>query len=491
MRLERLLSGVGLHAVIGNISDVEITAICYDSRRAGPGSLFCCLPGAHHDGHEFAAEAVGRGAVALLCEHPVDLVPGAAGGAPSGAPPLVEPPVPEIVVASVRPAMARLAAAFYGRPAERLQVIGVTGTNAKTTVTHLLARIFEAAGQAVATIGTLSGERTTPESPELQGALASMLEEGVSTVAMEVSSHALVQHRADDIVFGAAVFTNLSQDHLDYHGTMERYFQAKSLLFEDDRARLAVVNLDDSYGRRIAAARRGPVQGYRLADADDLELGPTGSRFRFGGQVMSINLIGRLNVYNALAAARTAMAMGVGPSIVAEGLAAARPAKGRLDRIEHDGGFEVLIDYAHTPAALEAALAASRLAVTGGGRVIVVFGCGGDRDRAKRPLMGAAASKGAEVCIVTSDNPRSEEPGSIIADVLGGIVAGAQMEVEVDRATAIASAIELARPGDVVLIAGRGHEAMQVTAAGPVPFDDRAVTMEALAARGRDGGAGA
>jgi UDP-N-acetylmuramoyl-L-alanyl-D-glutamate--2,6-diaminopimelate ligase len=464
VRLDDLLDGVEVRDRRGGNPDVA--AVTHDSRAVRPGPLFCCLPGARADGHDFAAAAVAAGAVALLTERLLD----------------VRGDVAQVVVASARAAMPVAAAALFGHPSRALDVIGVTGTNGKTTTTFLVQAALEADGRPTRVLGTLGGARTTPEAPELQGFLAAARDEGASAVAMEVSSHALVQHRADAVDFAAAAFTNLSQDHLDYHGDMASYFEAKARLFEPGRARVAVVNGDDEWGRRLLERIEGdvPVRVYSLDDADGLEVGADGSTFRWRGEEVRLQLGGRFNVSNALCAATVADALSVPASTVAAGLSSLPSVPGRFERVDAGQPFTVIVDYAHTPDGLAALLAAARETAFGG-RVIAVFGAGGDRDRGKRPVMGAVVAAAADVAVLTSDNPRSEDPLAIIDEVRAGAPGAANLVVEPDRAAAIALAVREARAGDVVVIAGKGHETGQTVGDTTVPFDDRAVARDALA----------
>ena len=459
MRLDRLLGDVEVIDLRGD-STLEVTAVSYDSRAVHPGALFCCVRGERVDGHDHA-----RGAVALLCERvlPVD--------------------VPQVVVADVRTAMANAAAAFHDHPSRALEVVGVTGTNGKTTTTHLLRAVLEADGRRTGLIGTLTGARTTPEAPDLQAQLAQLRDDGHRAVAMEVSSHALAQHRVDATWFAVAVFTNLSQDHLDYHRTMEAYFQAKARLFEAARTARAVVNTDDPHGRILLDAAVVPTRGYSMADAVDLDVGPRGSAFRWEGEPVQLRLGGAFNVSNALAAAAAARELGVGASTVAAGLSSVASVPGRFEIVEAGQPFTVVVDYAHTPAGLELLLSDGRRSAAPGARVIVVFGCGGERDRDKRPLMGAVATRDADVAVLTSDNPRREDPAAIIADVRSGVTGTGTLRVEPDRRAAIRLAFAQAHKGDVVLIAGKGHETTQVVGSRELPFDDRTVAREELSAR--------
>jgi UDP-N-acetylmuramoyl-L-alanyl-D-glutamate--2,6-diaminopimelate ligase len=474
---------------VGDPSSVEVGGISHDSRRVVPGDLFCCVPGRVSDGHVHAAEAVDRGAIGLLCEHFI--------------PELINQDVVQTRIAegTMRPVMARLAAAFYGYPARELLMIGVTGTNGKTTVTQLLGDLLSAAGRPTNVMGTLSGTRTTPEATEVQRVLAGVRDRQKSdgsrhAVAMEVSSHALVQSRVEGIHFDVAVFTNLSHDHLDYHGTMEEYFEAKAMLFTPSRALCAVVQADDPWGRRLLRRARIPMVAVHHADATDIVLRPGRSEFTWRGQRITTPLTGAINVDNALLAAEAALALedaGLGPEDIAAAMAHLTPVPGRLQVIAAPGGaggadgpsFTVLVDYAHTPAGLEVVLGEAR-ALAPSGRVLSVFGCGGNRDRAKRPLMGAAAAHLSDLAFVTSDNPRDEDPLTIIEEVLRGVPEGRanpRLVVEPDRGVAIRLALDSARPGDVVVIAGKGHETSQEIGGRRLPFDDALQARRALSTR--------
>jgi UDP-N-acetylmuramoyl-L-alanyl-D-glutamate--2,6-diaminopimelate ligase len=457
--------------------DVEITGLAYDSRSVTTGTLFFCVTGLSRDGHEFAAEAVNRGAAALVVERPLGLG------------------VPEVRVGSARAAMAPVAARFYGDPTATLRVAGITGTNGKTTSAFLVRSLLEAAGMQCGLLGTVTSivggeqravERTTPEAIDLQRDFRSMLEGGDVACAMEVSSHALALHRVDAVQWGAALFTNLTQDHLDFHADMEDYFQAKRLLFEAGPG-AAVVNVDDEYGRRLTDEFPDALTFAIDREADyralDVETALTGSTFTIATPDSRIDvrspLPGRFNVYNVVGAVAVARALGVEDAVVPAAVAAATRVPGRFEPVDEGQPFAVLVDYAHTPDSLENVLTAARGLTERG--VICVFGCGGDRDRGKRPLMGAIASRLADRAIVTSDNPRSEDPQAIIDAVLAGVEA--DVEVLVERRAAIERAVELARPGDVVVIAGKGHEQGQEFANGrKVPFDDVTVAREALTA---------
>jgi UDP-N-acetylmuramoyl-L-alanyl-D-glutamate--2,6-diaminopimelate ligase len=452
---EASLQDLGLLETVTGDATTEVRAVTMDSRRVVPGALFACVPGHTRDGHEFAAAAVADGAAVLLNERTLDL------------------PVPQVVVSSVRQALGPIADAFYEHPSRGLTVVGVTGTNGKTTTCALLQGAFEAHGWKTDTIGTLTQARTTPEAPELHDRLSQWRRAGGEAVAMEVSSHALVQHRADAVCFAAGVFTNLSPEHLDYHHTMADYFAAKAMLFTPGRIGVAVVNRADEWGRHLLeylSARPLQVETFSPDDATDVELTPGSSRFRWEGHSISIRLGGRFNVSNALAAASCARALGVPPAVIAEGLSSVRGVRGRFELVEAGQPFTVLVDYAHTPDGLVQALHAAR--ELSRGRLLVVFGAGGDRDREKRPLMGAAASKLADVAVVTSDNPRSEDPEVIIEDVVAGASDRSNLVIEPDRAEAISTVLARAEIGDVVLIAGKGHEPGQDIGGRILPFDD-------------------
>ncbi len=482
-RLDALIRSLPRAEVRGD-GAVRVSDVVYRSGDVRPGALFFCVPGTRRDGHGFAAEAVARGAAALVVERPLPL------------------DVPQVVVPSVREAMGPVAAAFFGRPADRMLVVGVTGTNGKTTTTYLLAAIFREAGMAPGLIGTTGArigdepvpfDRTTPEAPDLHRLLALMAERGVRAVAMEASSHGLHQHRVDGLRFSCGVFTNLSQDHLDYHGSMEEYFAAKARLFTPELAERAAVNVDVPEGRRLLRPDL-PTVTYGLgavADvrATEVETSARGIAFRARGVEVRSPLRGLFNVYNCLAALAAARALGIDPGTAARGIARVPGVPGRVEPVEAGQPFLVLVDYAHTPDGIENVLRAARPLVGEGGRLLVVFGAGGDRDRGKRPLMGRAATSLADLTVVTSDNPRSEDPRAIIDDILPGArEGGGAYVVEPDRRAAIRLAVREARPGDVVVIAGKGHETGQEIAGRVIPFDDRAVAREELRAMLEEGG---
>ncbi len=510
MRLDEL-SGAeipGLRSVSPNSGSVEIASLAYDSRKVRPGTLFFCVSGFRSDGHDFAEAALAAGAVALVVERVLGLG------------------VPELLVDSSRAAMGPLAARFYGEPSQELRVLGVTGTNGKTTTAHLIRALAQAGGERCGLLGTVESvvagarrpaARTTPEALDLQADFRAMLDDGERWCAMEVSSHALSLGRTVGVHFAAAVFTNLTQDHLDFHDTMEDYFQAKRLLFASpavgvepatdagaekpstrssvDAPVVKVVNLDDPYGQRLAAELGDAVTFAIDTDADyrayDLQIDLEGSRLRLrtpaGERTLRLPLPGRFNVSNALAALAAMHALGANLDTLIAALERGVRVPGRLEAVEAGQDFAVLVDYAHTPDSLHNVLSTAR--EVGHGRVICVFGAGGDRDRGKRPLMGEIGARLADVLVVTSDNPRSEDPQAIVAEIMAGASEASRplgalpVAAEIDRRAAIERAVGLAQPGDVLVIAGKGHEQGQEFAGGvKLPFDDVAVAREALGA---------
>jgi UDP-N-acetylmuramoyl-L-alanyl-D-glutamate--2,6-diaminopimelate ligase len=465
-----------------------VSGVAYDSRAVRPGDLFFCVPGAVSDGHEWAGAAKDAGASALCVERATN----------TG--------LPEIVVADARRAMGRIAAEHYGRPVDKLSLLGVTGTNGKTTTAFLLDEILRADGRTTGLIGTIEtrvasvtrpGVRTTPESLDLQRLFAEMVDAGVDSVAMEVTSHALALHRVEGVHFSAAAFTNLSQDHLDFHADMEDYFAAKRSLFTLERLERGAVNVDDPYGRKLLESSPVPVIGFGAApDADvraeDVSLGPSSTDLHIvtpkGEIKVRLHLAGHFNVSNALAATATAIQAGIGLQAIEDGLSSLEAVPGRFESVDSGQPFSVIVDYAHTPDSLDNVLRAARpLAAAGGGRLICLFGCGGDRDRGKRPLMGAVVARLADYVIVTSDNPRSEDPDAIIGQILEGVLAervdGADV-VTADRSEAIAAGLRESSAGDVFVIAGKGHEQGQQFADRTIPFDDRTVARAGLAELG-------
>jgi UDP-N-acetylmuramoyl-L-alanyl-D-glutamate--2,6-diaminopimelate ligase len=479
--------------------DVEITGLAYDSRAVSAGDLFFCVSGLRSDGHDFAEQAVREGAVALVLERPLGLG------------------VPEVIVDSARVAMAPMAARFYRYPGRELEVVAVTGTNGKTTTTYLVRALLEACGWQCGLLGTVKAviagherevQRTTPEALDLQADLRAMLDGGDRACAMEVSSHALELARTDAIPFAAAIFTNLTQDHLDFHPTMEDYFIAKRRLFcpaaPAHAPRHSVINIADPYGQRLAAeldgARTFAVEAPADYSATALRCGFDGCSFTLrtpeGEHAVKLPMPGRFNVANALAALAAAHALGGPLDVLVDALERGVRVPGRFEPVDEGQEFAVLVDYAHTPDSLENVLLAARELLDAGerahGRVLCVFGAGGDRDRGKRPLMGEIAARLADAVLVTSDNPRSEDPEQIISEVMAGAMRAGGAEAPAgrdhggvraltDRRAAIAEAIAAARPGDVIVIAGKGHEQGQELADGrKVPFDDVSVAREAL-----------
>jgi UDP-N-acetylmuramoyl-L-alanyl-D-glutamate--2,6-diaminopimelate ligase len=492
VRLDALAAAAADAQIVGD-GTAEVRELAYDSRRVRAGTLFFCVPGEKVDGHEFARAAADAGAVGLVVERE-----------------LAEIEVAQVVVPDARAAMAPMGARFFGDPTGGLKVVGITGTNGKTTTAFLLREILEAAGVRCGLLGTVKQvvcgieeeiERTTPEAIDLQRVFRRMVDGGDAACAMEVSSHALVLHRCDEIRFDVALFTNLTQDHLDFHADMEDYFRSKRRLFEME-PRVSIVNVDDPYGRRLAkefdCTTLSAAGGKADLVASEVRLGAGGAEFKAPlpmmdempphrgrkrpfGEAASVRtrLPGDFNVANALAALAAALALEVKPEAAVAALSVAPAPPGRFEPIDEGQDFTVLVDYAHTPDSLENVLRAARPLTSG--RLIVVVGAGGDRDRDKRPKMGRAAAVGADLAIFTSDNPRSEDPEAIVAEVAAGAADGGGVEVEVDRRAAIALALSRGRPGDTVVIAGKGHEQGQEFEGGrKVPFDDRDVARKEL-----------
>ena len=493
MTFQNLLDGAEFLSQTGN---PDVTGVEYDSRSVKPGSLFVAMRGESSDGNRFIDEAIQTGAVAIVTDSPTEKPRAGVAWA---------------LVPYSRRALARISQNFYKRPAERLAVTGVTGTNGKTTTAFLIESIFSAARRKSALIGTIEyhvagkiypAPHTTPEALELAALMQEALGQGATESVMEVSSHALAQQRVFGIPFDVAVFTNLTRDHLDYHKTMEEYFRAKRVLFEGcgtEPPRAVVTNLDDEYGRQLAkfSNKRSRVllsYGWDRGDfhAEKADITPRGTRFDMVTPKEKLSifspLIGRVNVYNILAAAAAGFARGCSGDSIARGVGSLPYVPGRFQRVDCGQPFTVVVDYAHTDDALRNLTALAREFVSrngAGARVITLFGCGGDRDRAKRPLMGEAAGRGSDFVVLTSDNPRSEDPCAIINDALVGLQkTGTRYAVEADRRKAIGLAISEARPGDIVLLAGKGHEKAQVTREGSHPFDDVEVANEILEAAG-------
>ena len=475
MHLDVLIRALAPSEVTGG-RPAEIGDLAYDTRRVSEGALFFCVRGERVDGHDLAWEAIERGAAALVVER------------------VLEVNVPQLVVPSVRESMAVAADVFFGEPTKELELAGVTGTNGKTTTAFLLRGMLAAAGHRPGLLGTVEWEVggvtrpapfTTPEAIDLQRLFREMLDAGDRSAALEASSHGSALRRLDRVRLDVLVFTNLSQDHLDLHGTMEEYFQAKRRLFSGAQPPPAAVSVDTEWGRLLADylrdLHRAPLVTFGLREdaeirPEGLELGATGSTFRAGGVEVTTPLRGIFNVENVLGAVAAGLLLDLDEDAIAEGIASVDAVPGRFEAIDEGQPFAVVVDYAHTPDSLATVLRAAR--GLGRGRVLVVFGAGGDRDRGKRPLMGKVAAELADVTIVTSDNPRSEPPLAIIEDVLQG--AGVEVEIDPDRRSAIWRAISLAEEGDVVVIAGKGHEQGQEVAGVVIPFDDREVVRDAL-----------
>ncbi len=483
MKLTRLFEGQDVRIDGG---DVEVSALAYDSRRVVSGSLFAAIPGAKSDGHDFIPKALASGATSILCERDVD----------TGS-------ATRVIAADSRRALALAAKRFHGEPSDELTMVGVTGTNGKTTTSFLIAALLETAGLKTGVIGTLGARignttidtgMTTPESLELQQALSSMRDQGAKAVSMEVSSHALAQGRVEGVAYDVATFTNLTHDHLDFHGTIDNYFEAKAELFRSHLKTVgrAVINIDDAYGARLANELRGagrdvitisPLGGKADLSAKDVQLALTGTRFTVqrSGKPLEVDspLVGRFNVENLLIAIGVAKALGIPDATTLSAIRNRGVVPGRLERAGSGGGPVVLVDYAHTPDALVKALSTVRELTRG--KLICVFGCGGDRDAKKRAPMGEAAGKGADFSIITNDNPRTEDPTRIAAQIEEGMKkSGGSYTVELDRAAAIELAVGKAANEDAVLIAGKGHEDYQIVGAQKRHFDDRETAKAAL-----------
>lgn len=502
MKLKELIGGLNVRAVKGELG-VEVSGISYDSRYVEKGDLFCAIVGTNTDGHRFLTEAGDRGAVGFLVSRDVSAGAGKA----------------VVVVEDVREAMGKLASRLYLEPSERLGVIGITGTNGKTTVSYIVESIIKAWGKRCGVIGTINyryldfqhpSHHTTPESVDTIRLLKEMADAGVEWVVMEVSSHSLEQKRVAGIRFRAGLFTNLTREHLDYHKDMEAYFQAKARLFKDvlvgqwlfeaKESGIGVVNLDDPYGRRLRAVSRLKLIGYGIGSKDAdyraiiKEISKKGSRIEVNGPEgmtleLETRLLGKVNVMNVVCAVSTALSLGIPSFAVEEGVKSLKAVPGRLEQIDSPEGFTVIVDYAHTPDALEKAIQICRELTPK--KLITVFGCGGDRDKGKRPQMGKIAVENSDIVILTSDNPRSERPEKIIEEIEEGIKTKGTKRlktptrdngyiVEIDRESAIEIAIGLAMPGDIVLIAGKGHEDYQIIGDKRIHFDDREVVKKLL-----------
>lgn len=486
MLLNELVTKLNVINIDGNI-DVPIAGIAYDSRKIRTGYLFVAVEGFITDGHEYINQAIANGARGIIVQKPITL-----------------PGVPVVQVQDSRVALAIVASEFYQHPSRQLTITGVTGTNGKTTTTHLVAAVYKYAGNRVGLVGTIQNliggkeipaAHTTPESLDLQQLFAGMLKAGVTHAAMEVSSHALALERVTEVDFDAAIFTNLSQDHLDFHRDMDEYARAKSKLFA--LSPLSIINVDDNRAQEMIKASGGTVITYGLektADvgAKDIKISARGVSFvttgRYGEHLLDLKLSGEFNIYNALAAFTLGAAQGYAPDMVAAALGEVPGVAGRFELVDHGQPFAVVVDYAHTPDGLENILKAARQVTEN--RLITVFGCGGDRDRTKRPIMGEIAFNYSDIAVVTSDNPRTEDPGKIIDDILVGVRradGNKQYKVIQERQDAIIYAVNEAQPGDVVVIAGKGHETYQIIGNTKYDFDDRVVAAQALTSRGYEG----
>jgi len=467
LTVESLVMHADISATIVGNKNTEFSGITQDSRNVEPGDILCCVRGESFDGHQFVNEAISRGAVAVLVDHVNETI---------------ESSIVQIVVADVRLVLGRVASAAFRHPASSLKMIGITGTNGKTTTAAILGSVLSAYGGSVQVIGTLTGARTTPESIDLHAQLRSCVDTGIDHVVMEVSSHALEHHRVDGIVFDVAVFTNLGHDHLDFHGTMENYFAAKRKLFTSERTRMAVVNADDIYGQQLQVEAVVPTVSYSLSNVSNIAVSASQVSFIWKQNEVRLSIGGSYAVVNSLAAITAASELGVPNERIISGCAAVQTVPGRFEAVPNDAGIDVVVDFAHTPEGLEGLLTSAReIAGTG---LIVVFGCGGDRDNAKRPLMGGIASRIADVVIVTSDNPRSEDPERIIAEVVSGVAPNhALVSSIVNREKAIESAILGAKRGDMVVIAGKGHETTQEINGVMTASSDVAIAARVLRVR--------
>jgi UDP-N-acetylmuramoyl-L-alanyl-D-glutamate--2,6-diaminopimelate ligase len=461
---------LGEHGLISEVigEDAAITDVTHDSRQVSVGTLFCCVDGENEDGHAFAQQAIRSGATALLVDHvlPID--------------------APQVVVRDVRMSMGLMAAALRNFPSTRMHVVGITGTNGKTTTAHLLAEILRTHGWKTEVIGTLTGSRTTPESTDLQRLLSEFEGNGVEAVVMEVTSHALELYRVAGTTFEVSVFTNLSQDHLDFHLTMEKYFAAKAKLFTNEYSARGVVNRDDVHGQLLLDTMTIDSMSFGMSDVTHVHMDARRLEFNIDGVHMRAHVGGQFNVMNSLAAVSAARALGVSLTEIAEGLSRATAVPGRFESIDAGQQFDVIVDYAHTPDALERVLDSSRSLMSETGKLVVVFGCGGDRDMEKRQPMGEIAGAKADVVILTSDNPRSESGAEIALQINAGVQASDSHKVlctELDRRAAIGMAFSIAQPGDVVVIAGKGHESTQTIGTDVFPFNDAQVARELLGAQ--------
>ena len=467
MSLATIVQETGISAELIGASDVVITGITQDSRAVQQGDLFCCVRGQFADGHAFAEQAIRSGASALLVDVVQSNVPGH---------------VTQIVVSSVRDVLGSVASAAFGHPSRELKMTGITGTNGKTSTAYILGEILKAHGVTALVIGTLTGERTTPEAIDLQHQLREFVDSGGTHVVMEVSSHGLVMGRVNGILFDVAVFTNLGRDHLDFHGSYENYFAAKAQLFTPALTQHAVINADDKYGHLLIDVCEVGVTTFGRAVSDDVRVDVGSVDFEWNSLSVHLSMGGEFSLYNALAAMTAAQILGVTDGVIVDGCERVAGVPGRFESVPNEEGIGVVVDYAHTPESLEGVLHSARLLAEG--RMIVVFGCGGDRDTGKRSVMGEIASRLSDVVYVTSDNPRSEDPSAIIEEIMKGTRSNsAEVHSYVDRSEAIHNAISEARISDIVVIAGKGHESTQETRGVVVPFDDVEVARVALLSR--------
>jgi UDP-N-acetylmuramoyl-L-alanyl-D-glutamate--2,6-diaminopimelate ligase len=467
LTVDSLVMHADIAATIIGDKNTVFSGITQDSRNIEPGDILCCVRGDSFDGHQFISEAVMRGAVAVLVDHVDESI---------------DSSIVQIVVSDVRMVLGRVASAAFRHPASSLNMIGITGTNGKTTTASILGSLLTAHGGSVYVMGTLTGARTTPESIDLHAQLRSCVDAGIDHVVMEVSSHALEHHRVDGIVFDVAIFTNLGHDHLDFHGTMENYFAAKRKLFRSEQSRVAVVNADDPYGQQLKTEAVVPTVSYSLSNVSNIAVSASQVSFIWKQNEVRLSIGGSYAVVNSLAAITAASELHVPDERIVAGCATVQTVPGRFESVPNKSDIDVVVDYAHTPEGLEGLLISAReIARTG---LIVVFGCGGDRDNAKRPLMGGIASREADVVIITSDNPRSEDPERIIAEVMSGVVANhALVSSIVNREKAIESAILGAKRGDMVVIAGKGHETTQEINGVVTASSDVAIAAKALRVR--------
>lgn len=483
MKIKDLIETISNIVYVKGPVDADISCVAYDSRKVSEGCIFVAIKGFNVDGHDFIPHAVSKGAVAVIGERDLEI-----------------PEITYIRVTDSRKALAQSCAWYYGYPSRKLGIIGVTGTNGKTTTTYLIKALLERAGYKTGVIGTIGNlignkflhtERTTPESLELNSLFLDMVREDVKYVAMEVSSHSLKLSRVEGIDFEVGIFTNLTQDHMDFHKTFEDYYESKRKLF--DFSKKAVINVDDKSGKKILGSIKIPALSYGIENVADLRArnvkvsaGGVFYEVDIGGRkfYVSYRVPGRFSVYNSLAALGTGLMLGISPELLISALESVKGVPGRFETVNMGQDFTVIVDYSHTPDSLENALKTIKSFATG--RIITVFGCGGDRDREKRPMMGGIASQLSDYCIITSDNPRSEEPEAIIEEIEKGIYNN-NYEKIINRREAIAKAIDMAKKGDVVLIAGKGHEDYQILKDRIVHFDDREVAAEFLTRKGKSG----